>query len=112
MSGVLDGPPTLVSIDRSRPADVAVSSVRAVLARYQLVYDRLEQTGPVAWIAAGSGRLSRWPVWPAPRGLTRLLLTYHVRARLDVLRRRSRAQAAVMKHSGPAEDNLRSLDLF
>ena len=107
MPGALENRVVMLPVERwQAPAD-AVSSVRAVLGGYQLVYDRLDADGAVVWTGAG-----RWLRWPAPRALTRTLVTYHVRARLNVLRRRSRAQAALMKDAGPAESNLRSLDLF
>jgi hypothetical protein len=107
MSGVLESRVVPLPVERAQAPAVAVSSVRAVLAGYQLVYDRLEAGGRMAWARPG-----RWMRWPAPRALTRILLTYRVRARIDVLRRRSRAQAALMKDAGAAEANLKSLDLF
>jgi hypothetical protein len=107
MSGVLGSRVVPLPVERAQAPAVAVSSVRAVLGGYQVVYDRLDAGGRVAWIRPG-----RWMRWPAPRALTRILVTYRVRGRINVLRRRSRAQAALMKDAGPAEANLKSLDLF
>jgi hypothetical protein len=107
LSGVLENRVVPMSLAKPQAADGAVSSVRAVLGRYQLVFDRLDADGALLWMHAGR-RLR----WPAPRALTRTFVTYQVRARVNVLRRRSRAHAALMKDAGPAETDLKILDLF
>jgi hypothetical protein len=107
MSGVLESHVVPLPVEQAQAPTAAASSVRAVLGGYQVVYDRLDAGARVAWIRPG-----RWMRWPAPRALTRILVTYRVRKRINVLRRRSRAQAALMQDAGPAEANLKSLDLF
>jgi hypothetical protein len=90
----------------------AASPVRVLLARYQQMLDRVEESGAVMWAPLGRRRFTRWLKTPAPRSAVVLLASVHVRGRLRVLERRNHARIALLKESAQASRDLDTLTHF
>jgi hypothetical protein len=83
-------------------------ALRALLADYAELLDRVEDAPTVV-----SVRPVRWAWLPAPRSLVRLLAVRHVGRRVEALRRRSCARAAIApRGANDPPDELTRLDHF
>lgn len=92
-------------------ASDGADDLRALLAGYVRVLDRIDGAPAVMW-ARVERRLLRWVWIPAPRVLVRALLVRHVSRQAEALRRRCCARTGLATGASAPQEDVAMLEYF
>jgi hypothetical protein len=93
-------------------ASDGADELRALLAGYVRVLDRVDGAQAVMWARAERPRVLRWIRIPAPRVLVRALLVRHVSRQAEALRRRCCARTALATGGSASQEDVAMLEYF